>query len=89
MGLLVTYIFPVAILLHSGMALKFLSDICYREPNQPGLVIGGRDSSVDAPCNRIFTDEGRCVANHSLYGDNYLLTVQDVAGFQLARAEEM
>ena len=27
MGLLITYIFPIAILLHSGMALKFLADI--------------------------------------------------------------
>ena len=61
----------------------------YREPDTPGLVIGGKDSSIDAPCNRIFTDPGRCVANHSLYGDSYLQAVADAGGFPLQSAEKM
>jgi len=93
MSLLLTYIFPIAIMLHSGMALKFLSDICYRDDTDNSgrnLVIGGIYlDEANAPCSRVFSESGRCLANYSKYGDSYLTAVEEAAGFALSAGKEL
>ena len=64
MEITTTYLFPIAIVLHSFMATRFLRDICHHSESASDFAEKQRtmlSNAVDQ-CTSIFTEESFCVA---------------------------